>query len=235
MSTLSTPSVPPVRLDADRHRYVIREGDGHSCLGYNNARDHADQIASLMNRPELAFGADDYATLAGYQKYQAAVAAWGRSPHSQHTYFDPHTAPAVRHALEKCRQAGTKVRLVPGDPCTGQPWLEEHDVVGTVGRSMGWLKVPLLVPHGEDGGTAILTSNLLCIIDWASGALLYRHRSYRAPDLLIHPTDDPRLPWSVLHQGSDIARFDDIGKAGAYVAFMRGATVEPQVFQSPVG
>lgn len=53
----------------------------------------------------------------------------------------------------------------------------------------------------------------------------------RTPDLLIQPTEDKRLPWRILHQGIDIARFDDIGKAGAYVAFMRGATVEPRTFQ----
>ena len=233
MSLSSAPSSqPPVRLDPDQHQYVIRAGDdGYSCLGYNNARDHANQIAHLMNRPELAFSDDDYATLAGYEKYQAAVAAWERSPFGARTYFDPHTDPSVRRVLETCRLARTPVRLILGNPRTGQSWLEEHDVVGTIGRSTGWLKVPLLVPQGEASGSAIQTANVLGIVDWTSGKMLYRHPSYLVPDLLIQQTDDRRLPWRVLYQGMDIARFDDIGKAGAYVAFMRGATVEPRIFQ----
>jgi hypothetical protein len=34
----------------------------------------------------------------------------------------------------------------------------------------------------------------------------------------------------VLHE-QPVATFDDIGKAGAYLAFMRGASVEPRVFR----
>jgi len=232
MST-PTPITPllPIRLNPDQHQYAIREGDGYTCLGYNNARDHANQIAELLNQPELAFTPGDYATLAGYEKYQAAVTTWGHSPFSTRTYFDPHTEPAVRRVLETCRLAGTPVRLILGNPRTGQSWLDEHDVVGTIGRSTGGLKVPLLVPRGEHGGGAILTANVLGIVDWTSGKALYRHPGFLAPDLLIQPTGDKRLPWRVLHQGLDIARFDDIGKAGAYVAFMRGETVEPRIFQ----
>ncbi|MBB4730507.1 hypothetical protein [Xanthomonas arboricola] len=228
---MSTTTSSPVRLNPDHHQYVIHAGDGYSCLGYNNARDHANQIARLMNRPDLAFGDDDYATLDGYWKYQAAVAAWGHSPFTMRTYFDPHTEPAVRRVLETCRLAHTVVRLILGNRHTGQPWLEEHDVVGTIGRSTGLLKVPLLVPRGEYGGGGILSANVLGIVDWISGKLRYRHPDYHAPELLIQPSDDKRLPWRVLHQGIDVARFDDIGKAGAYVAFMRGATVEPRIFQ----
>jgi hypothetical protein len=33
------------------------------------------------------------------------------------------------------------------------------------------------------------------------------------------------------HRDRTIARFTDIGKASAYIAFMRGASVEPWVFR----
>lgn len=219
-----------VHLNPDQHCYVIPAGDGCSCLGYNEARDHADQIARLMERPELAFGADDYATLAGYSKYSEAIAAWGRSSYSVRTYFDPHTDPKVQEVLEAYRRSRRMLRLILGNPATGVTWLEEHDVVGTIGRSTGWLKTPLLIQPGEDGGPAILTANLLCIIDWGSGATAYRHPVYHVPDLLIRPTDGGDLSWCVTHQGVDVARFGDIGKAGAYVAFMRGLVIEPRIF-----
>lgn len=221
---------PAVRLSADHHHYVIAAGDGFTCLGFNNARDHANQIADLLGRPDLAFTPEDYATLAGYAKYEAAVAAWGASHHTQHTYFDPGTAPAVRRVLEACRRSGQQVRLILGDPQTGQSWLDECDVVGRIARSTGWLKVPLLVEPGEHGGGAILTACVLGIIDWRSGTALYRHPAFVPPDLRILPADEVGFAWRVVHQGADIARFDDVGKAGAYVAFLRGATIEPRVF-----
>jgi len=229
MSNLSP--APAVRLDPDRHQYVVADGDHCTCLGYNAARDHTRQIAELMGRPELAFAGDDYAALSGYTKYRAAIAAWRCSRHSARTYFDPHTEPAVRRVLEACRKAKNTVRLILGNPRSGMPWLDAHDVVGVVGRSGGGLKVPLLVPRGESGGGAILTAWVLGIVDWDSGKVLFRHPALLVPDLLIRPTNDRRPAWSVLHQGIDVARFDDIGKAGAFVAFMRGATIEPRTFQ----
>ncbi|MCE4369714.1 hypothetical protein [Xanthomonas hortorum] len=232
MSNTTSPSPDPaIRLNPDQHCYVIPAGDGYSCLGYNNARDHANQIARAMKRPELAFCADDYATAAGYDKYCAAIAAWGRSRYGQRTYFDPDTDPSVRKILEHYRRSGETVRLILGNPQTGMCWLSEHDVVGTIGRSTGWLKVPLLVQPGDSGGHAILTANVLNIVDWNSGVSVYRHAAYLAPELLIRPTGEEGMSWRVQHQGVDVARFDDIGKAGAYVAFMRGLSIEPRAFQ----
>lgn len=220
-----------VSLNAERALYVIPAGDGYTCFGFANARDHAAQIAERLQRPGLAFDVDDFGTICGYTKYQAAVQAWAGSPQSRQTYFDPGTDPKAARALERCRREDTKVRLILGDTSTGQTWLEEHDVVGRIGRSMGSLKVPLLVEPGADGGGAILTACLLGIVAWHSGEFLYRHPAWRAPDLQIRRGADPELIWEVLEQAAVVARFTDIGKAGAYVAFMRGETVEPRIFQ----
>ena len=133
--------------------------------------------------------------------------------------------------LESRRQTGGKVRLVLGDTGTGEPWLNEYDVVGKIGRSGGSLKVPLLVEEGESGGGAILTACMLNIIDWKSGRTLYRHPAYREPELSLQPSDTPERPWAVIHLNDVIARFKDMGKACAYIAFMRGETIEPRVFQ----
>jgi len=230
---MSTPSSgeSTVRLDLAHGRYVIPASGGHTCLGFGNARDHANQIARLMRRAELAFSADDYGSATGYEKYQAAIAAWGTSAYRHRTYFDPGTAPQVRHLLEACRRDGRQVRLVLGNPETGTPWLDEYDVVGRIGRSTGPLKIPLLVPSGEVGGAALLTANMLCIIDWISGKFLYRHAAFAPPDLRLESDAAASLPWHVVHRDTVIARFDDVGKAGAYVAFLRGETIEPRIFQ----
>ena len=221
----------PVTLNPEQKLYVIPCDGGYSCFGFDNARDHVNQIAQRIGRPELAFTPEDYATLGGYSRYQQAVRAWGESPMSRQTYFDPGTASGVAHALEAGRKSGHKVRLVLGDTVSGETWLDEYDVVGTIGRSGGTLKVPLLVEAGECGGAAILTACVLSVIDWRTGRTMYRHAAYRLPDLGIQPTGDSAQPWAVLRSGEAIARFADIGKAGAYLAFMRGETVEPRVFR----
>lgn len=219
-----------VTLNTEQQLYVLDHGDGYSCFGFVNARDHADQIARRLERPDLVFGTGDFGARSGYDKYLAAVRAWGQSTRSRQTYFDPGTDPKAARVLERCRNEGSKVRLILGDTATGRTWLEEHDVVGRIGRSTGTLKVPLLIEAGADGGTAILTNCLLAVVEWDSGEFLYRHPSYRAPDLLIRRGNAATHPWEVLHDDKLVASFQDIGKAGAYVAFMRGETIEPRVF-----
>ena len=221
-----------VTLNAEQRLYVIACGEGYSCLGFDNARGHAAHIASQLNEPALAFGEGDHGTLSGYAKYQAAIDAWGRSRLASRTYFDPGTDPKVARVLTNCHRDGCVVRLMLGNIGTGRCWLSEYDVVGRIGRSTGMLKVPLLVEAGADGGLIIPTDCLLRVIDWRSGKDLYRHRAYQAPNLAIRRTaDDAERPWQVLHEGTVAAQFADIGKAGAYVAFMCGEVVEPRVFQ----
>lgn len=221
-----------VTLNTEQRLYVIPCGDGYSCLGFDNARDHAHQIANRLQQPNLAFDDGDHGTLTGYRKYREAIDCWGRSTLTQQTYFDPGTDPEAARVLERCRRDGRKLRLMLGDTATGQCWLSEHEVVGRIGRSTGTLKVPLLVEPGADGGTAILTNCLLRLIDWRTGEDLYRHPAYRTPDLAIRrDAGHSDLPWQVLHDGKVAACFADVGKAGAYLAFMCGETVEPRVFQ----
>ncbi len=175
-----------ITLNPEQRLYVIATGGGMrppgrpkgayrsaehgglsvSCFGFDNARDHARQIAQRLDRPDLMPTADDAASLTGYEKYLAAVRAWGESAQGHSTYFDPGTDPRLARVLETCRRDGRKVRLVLGDNGTGASWLDEFDVVGTVGRSTGLLKVPLLVEPGEAAGTAILGAHVLALMDW---------------------------------------------------------------------
>ena len=78
---------------------------------------------------------------------------------------------------------------------------------------------------GENSFGFIVSANI------KSGAALYTHPSYQVPDLRLVPTGDDSHPWGVEHQRDELARFGDIGKASAYLAFMRGETIEPRVFR----
>lgn len=220
-----------VSINIEQQLYVIDCNDGYTCMGFANIRDHANQIAAKLGRPDLAFTEEDHATLNGYKKYCAAVQAWSQSPLTRTTYFDPGTDAKAARVLESCRTRARKIRLIFGDTRTGEPWLEEHDVVGRIGRSIGTLKIPLLIAPGEHGGGATLCACLLAIVDWRSGDFLYRHAAYREIELSIKPSTDIDRSWNVWRQDEIVASFGDIGKAGAYLAFMRGATIEPRVFQ----
>ena len=88
----------------------------------------------------------------------------------------------------------------------------------------------MLAP-GKSAGAAIACAHLLAVIDWASGNGLYRHPLYREAELVLAPSGDGERPWDVVRQGRVVARFADIGQAGAWLAFMRGATIDPRVFQ----
>ncbi len=220
-----------ISINEEQRLYVISGAGGVSCFGFDQAHDHTNQIADLLHRPDLAFRPEDHAAMSGYDRYLRAVDAWSRSALAKRTWFDPGTDPRVARVLEDCRRRELLIRLVFGDTETGASWLDEHDVVGRVGRSTGSLKAPLLVRPGEDGGGAILTAWILAIVAWQDGRWLYRHPSFRAPELSIRPSTEPGFGWEVLHDTRTVARFNDIGQAGGYVAFMRGATVEPRVFR----
>jgi hypothetical protein len=223
--------MPDISLNPEQRLYVIASEGGTSCFGFDNARDHTNQIAGLLEWPDLAFGPGDHGTLAGFEKYCRAVSAWCRSRLASRTYFDPGTDPAAATALERCRRDDTQVRLMLGDTATGESWLDEFHVVGRIGRSTGSLKVPLLVESGDIGGVAILTACLLAVVDWRTGRFLYRHPALRLPELCIARSGEPGYAWDVLHDGKVVARFQDIAQAGGNVAFMRGATVEARVFR----
>ena len=104
-----------ITLDPQRGHYVLQNNGGVSCFGYDNARDHTNQIAHRLGRPELRFADDDHGTESGYGKYLQAIDAWSNSPLRERTYFDPGTHADAERALESCRRRGTMCRLILGD------------------------------------------------------------------------------------------------------------------------
>jgi hypothetical protein len=101
-------------------------------------------------------------------------------------YFHADTPTAVVQALNTARQARTRVRLSYGDAETGRDWLEENDVEGTIGNSMGPLKVPLLIhSRRSSGGPALLDHCIVQIKDTRSGRVLYRHPKYHTGTFAI--------------------------------------------------
>ncbi len=139
------------------------------------------------------------------------------------THYDERTPDAVIRVLERARQDGMIVRLHYGDAETGRDRLEEHYVIGTVGRSGGTVKVPLLVPHGHNGGDAIRAQDIVKIRS-GSGRVLYQHPNYHHGDVSLHPikmrVDGRSYRGEVRVDGRTHARFDGLESARRWVRKM---------------
>ena len=58
--------MPEISLNQEQRVYVIASGSGMSCFGFDNAHDHTNQIAGMLQRPDLAFRPEDHGALSGY-------------------------------------------------------------------------------------------------------------------------------------------------------------------------
>lgn len=95
------------------------------------------------------------------------------------TSYDARTIPEVIRILELCRQDRTRIRVHYGDVATGKDWMDVYDVTGKVGRSMGPIKVPLLIHNSRSmGGGAMLDHCIVRIVTSKGKRVLYQHPLY---------------------------------------------------------
>lgn len=114
-------------------------------------------------------------------------------------YFTAGTDKNVAEWLCTAYERKEKIRLYYGDKETGRDWCEEYDTRGTVGRSTGAIKIPLLIKTSRSsGGGAILTD---CIVKLVVGnRVVYTHPGYNAPVIEVKPGKDGL--WAVWANGS---------------------------------
>jgi hypothetical protein len=103
------------------------------------------------------------------------------------TYYHRDTPDEIIRLLEAARLGNVRLRFHFGNTNTGRDWCEEFDVVGTIGRSMGPVKVPLLLQTSRSiGGGSILDH---CIVRIRSvgknGRDIYRHPKYHTGTVKI--------------------------------------------------
>jgi hypothetical protein len=102
------------------------------------------------------------------------------------TYYQKGTPQGVIDALESARNNKTRVKIFSGDPQTGRDYHEEYDTMGTIGRSTGSIKIPLLISTSRSsGGGAIMTKSILKIRDTKTGRVLYQASNYKQPNIEI--------------------------------------------------
>ena len=95
------------------------------------------------------------------------------------TYYNVETEDSMIQTLENIRLSESRMRFSWGDAKTGRDWCEIHDVTGRISRSMGPVKVPILIFNRRSyGGGAILTHCIVRIVESRGGRVIYEHPKY---------------------------------------------------------
>lgn len=137
--------------------------------------------------------------------------------------LNENTPSRVSTLLNNLKMSQQRIRLVYGDTDTGKDWLEEYDVIGTIGCSTGINKIPLLVKNSRStGGGSILDHCILKIVDVKSKRVLYQHEKYVSPDFTIQygTSTGHGYNYAVLCNGSVQANFKTEKQAKNYIDFM---------------
>lgn len=217
-----------ITINAEQRLFVIHGEGGYSCHGFENVFKTLHALAEKVARFGIDVGEvrkDGIGTSAQYDQYRKAWAL--TSELDLGTWFDPDTPKPVCSILERYRKSGDMLRIFYGNSETGRDWMQENDVVGYIGRSLGPQKIPLLIADGERGGPGILDHCIVRIIDVDSRKELYRHPRYHHGDMEIRPaTCGKPYTHGVWVDGKNHANFRSYGTAAQWVAFMTGECME---------
>ncbi|MGO9443465.1 MAG: hypothetical protein ACLPXB_01670 [Thiobacillaceae bacterium] len=121
-----------------------------------------------------------------------------------------------------------KLRLFFGNRETGQCWLEENDVLGFIGRSMGPMRIPILLANRN-----ILLGDCVRILGMASVLhpqlgqviILLAPKLFRG--LCVDDAEDAGGQDAAAAGTEPIARFKTPRERARWLAFMQGQIMKP--------
>jgi len=143
------------------------------------------------------------------------------------TCYNVKTPIRVIEQLERARLGGNRIRVFYGDQETGRCWMDENDTIGTVGRSTGRIKIPLLIKTKRSyGGGAILDSAIVKITVKIPGVvtpqIIYQHSNFHTPEMDVVSSHVPGCTAGVDFDHVRQANFKTRAQAERYIAFMAG-------------
>lgn len=95
-------------------------------------------------------------------------------------WFSTETEQEIKDIIVQLYHSKKRVRFYWGDAKTGKDYGDVYDVSGTVGRSTGTQKIPLLIHNSRSRGGGGILDNCIVKITESSGAkkVLYQHPNY---------------------------------------------------------
>lgn len=150
-------------------------------------------------------------------------------------FFHSGTVDSVIDVLKQAKYRGFRIRLFYGDTRSGESWMEEHDIMGTVGCSMGPLKVPLLIQRSYSMGGGAIMDDCIVRIQSMSGKDLYRHPTFYVPSMRVVKRQEPLqqrnhfppLTHEVWVNEEAHAAFASEQRARMWIEFMQGNRQRP--------
>ena len=143
--------------------------------------------------------------------------------------FHKETLPQVATVLTSLNKSRERVRLFYGDVDNGKSWLDEHNMVGTIGKSTGIKPIPLIISNNRSMCGVALLAHCIIGIKTVAGQWLYKHPTFNTGKLKIiafdrHSTrhDPIDLLCTVERDGKPLASFKTIKRAENYISFMNG-------------
>lgn len=137
------------------------------------------------------------------------------------TAYHEKTCQEVINILENARQSKTRIRIFFGDTITGEDWKEKNDTIGTIGRSTGSIKIPLLVKNSSSHGEGALLDHCIVKIT-VDKYTVYQHENYHLGELYITESGLKEYPFSVFVDLKCQANFKTEEKAENYIKFLKG-------------
>ena len=141
------------------------------------------------------------------------------------TTYNINTSDEVIKVLESARTNKKRIRIFYGDTNTGRDWMEIYDTIGTVGRSTGINKIPLLIKNSRSmSGGAILDH---CIVKITiDKEVVYQNPKYYLPVMEIREaTNDLKEAgylFSVFADGKNTYNCKTMKQAENEVLFHKG-------------
>jgi hypothetical protein len=137
------------------------------------------------------------------------------------TYYDKRTDLKVIQALENARRHNIRVVIRLGDVETGRDWLDEWGMEGTISRSMGPHKIPLLIANRRSmGGARILEHCILRIASSDGKTVFYQHPKYQCPSFSVGAAKSEGYLEGGYCNGELHAQFKKEGQAARWVKKM---------------
>ena len=137
------------------------------------------------------------------------------------TCFNSETNEKVINIIDNLLHSNKRIRVWYGE--NGKSWNEENDICGSIGRSTGTFKIPLLIHSSRSyGGGALLTHCIIKIVDTQTKRVLYVHPNFTQPLFTVTDSDIQDYQANVLSDGQIYGRCKTVTSAKRLAAFMNG-------------